>query len=391
MRMGSTTMKKSLILITLLSTFLLSEDSFEEFKNQQNSNYTQYQNRHQEEFKQYQKAHDEAFKEFSKELGKKWPQQNDKAELTTKTKFVEYSKDLNSKKTVDYEKKNISLEVIAKTEKEAKVKMGKMFDSLLKEDVKTAYKKDILENKIATKLNTPQAEVKSNEKIIADVITTKEKTEMANNLKNQDLIVVKHKGNFIYKANVQMPSDTTVRKAKSFKADVLKNANTQKVPAELIYAIMHSESSFNPMARSHIPAYGLMQIVPKSAGIDSYQYLYNKKKVLSSSYLYNSSQNIQIGSAYLHILYYRYLKKIEDPQSRLYCAIAAYNTGAGNVAKTFTGNTNINKAALTINKMSSDQVYKKLISNLPYNETRTYLKKVNDRVSAYNTLLKTTI
>ncbi|MGB3750247.1 MAG: transglycosylase SLT domain-containing protein, partial [Arcobacteraceae bacterium] len=338
-----------------------------------------------------QKAHNEAFREFTKELNEKWPQQNDKAELTTKTKFVEYTKDLGSKKIVDYEKKSIFFEVIAKTEKEAKARMEKMFDALLKEDIKSAYKKDLLEEKIATKLNTPRVEVKSNEKIIADIITTEEKNKMQNDLKKQALVVVKYKGNFIYKANIKLPSDTTIRKAQTFKSDVLKNASTQKIPAELIYAIMHSESSFNPMARSHIPAYGLMQIVPKSAGIDSYQYLYNKKKVLSSSYLYNSSQNIQIGSAYLHILYYRYLKKIEDPQSRLYCAIAAYNTGAGNVAKTFIGNTNINKAALTINKMSSDQVYKKLISNLPYNETRTYLKKVNDRVSAYNTLLKTTI
>jgi len=154
---------------------------------------------------------------------------------------------------------------------------------------------------------------------------------------------------------------------------------------------MHSESSFNPMARSHIPAFGLMQIVPRSAGIDSYQYLYKKKRVLSSAYLYNASKNITIGSGYLHVLYYRYLKKIKNPQSRLYCAIAAYNTGAGNVAKTFIGNRNINKAATTINKLTPQQVYNKLISNLPYNETRKYLKKVNDRVSAYNKLLKTTI
>jgi len=154
---------------------------------------------------------------------------------------------------------------------------------------------------------------------------------------------------------------------------------------------MHSESSFNPMARSHIPAFGLMQIVPRSAGVDSYQYLYNKKRILSSSYLYNSENNIKIGSAYLHILYYRYLKKIKNPQSRLYCTIAAYNTGAGNVARTFIGSTNINKAAQTINSMSPDAVLKTLMRKLPYNETKKYLKKVNDRVSAYNKLLKTTI
>ena len=105
---------------------------------------------------------------------------------------------------------------------------------------------------------------------------------------------------------------------------------------------------------------------------------------MSSSYLYSSNNNITIGSAYLHVLYYRYLKKIKDPQSRLYCAIAAYNTGAGNIAKAFIGNTNISKASRTINKMTPNQVYKRLMKKLPYNETKKYLKKVSDRVSAYN-------
>jgi len=266
-----------------------------------------------------------------------------------------------------------------------------MFNDLFKEDVKTAYRKDLLEKKIIKKLKKKRKPVTSNRKLIADMINAQEKRAMRNKLRKQNLVIVKHKGKFIYKANVKMPPNSMIRKAKTFKKDVIKNANKQQIPPELIYAIMHSESSFNPMARSHIPAFGLMQIVPRSAGIDSYQYLYKKKRVLSSAYLYNASKNITIGSGYLHVLYYRYLKKIKNPQSRLYCAIAAYNTGAGNVAKTFIGNTNINRASTTINKLTPQQVYNKLVSNLPYNETRKYLKKVNDRVSAYNKLLKTTL
>ena len=152
---------------------------------------------------------------------------------------------------------------------------------------------------------------------------------------------------------------------------------------------MHSESSFSPMARSYIPAFGLMQMVPRSAGIDSYRYLYGEKKMLSSYYLYNSNNNIKIGSAYLHILYFKYLKKIKNPQSRLYCTIAAYNTGAGNVAKVFSGTTNINKASRGINKLSSDQVYKQLMRKLPYHETKKYLSKVSKRVSSYQKIIGT--
>jgi membrane-bound lytic murein transglycosylase C len=384
-------MKKLLLTTILLCSSNVFAESFSDFKKQQEQSYGNYKQTMEEEFKAYQKAYDDAFKEFSKALGKKWPTKDGTADVTTKNKFVEYDKNLNSKKVIDYDKKEISLEVIADTVVEARKKLESMFTNLLKEDVAEASKKDILENKIAEKLNKQRKPVESNQKLIADIITVQEKMQMKKNLKKQNLIVVKHNGKFIYKANVKMPPDSMIRKARVFKENVIKNANKQKIPAELIFAIMHSESSFNPMARSHIPAFGLMQIVPRSAGIDSYQYLYNKRRVLSSSYLYNANNNITIGSAYLHVLYFRYLKKIKNPQSRLYCAIAAYNTGAGNVAKTFIGNTNINRAANTINNMSSEQVYRKLISNLPYNETRIYLKKVNDRVSAYDKLLKTTL
>jgi len=389
--MGGTTMKKLLIIVGLLFLTNGIADQFSDFKKQQEAGYSLYKKTIEEQFLEYRKAHQEAFNEFSKEIEEKWPNYNGKAVLSTKNRYVEYAKNLNSKKIVDYAKKNISLEVIATTQEEAKKKLAVMFDNLLKETVKTAHKKDLLEKKIAVKLKKPLKVVTSNKQLIADILTAREKASMKDTLQNQDLTVVKYKGKFIYKANVKMPADSMIRKAKTFKKEVLANSQKQEIPAELVFAIMHSESSFNPMARSHIPAFGLMQIVPKSAGVDSYQYLYKKKKILSSEYLYDSSKNITIGSGYLHILYYRYLRKITNPQSRLYCTIAAYNTGAGNVAKTFIGNRNINKAAITINKLTPKQVYTKLMSNLPYNETKKYLKKVNDRVAAYNKLLETSL
>lgn len=387
--MGGTKMKNIIIALTLICVVSLNALSFEEYQKQQNSSYTKYKDDLEKEFRAYKKAHEEAFKEFSKELGKVWPEK--KPIVSSQHKYVEYSKDLTQRKSIDYKKKEINIEVVAKNEKEAKEKIKKMFEATLKDDVKTAFKKDILEKKIAKKLKKKRVAPKSNQKLIADIINAQQKQRLQQEVQAKKLQKVKYKGKFIYKANVKLPADSTIKKAKQFKSKVLKESTRQKIPAELIYAIMHSESSFNPMARSHIPAFGLMQIVPRSAGIDSYQYLYKKKKVLSSSYLYNSNNNITIGSAYLHVLYFRYLKKIKDPQSRLYCAIAAYNTGAGNVAKAFIGNTNINRASTKINNMSSDKVLSTLMKSLPYNETKKYLKKVNDRVSAYNKLLKTTL
>lgn len=152
----------------------------------------------------------------------------------------------------------------------------------------------------------------------------------------------------------------------------------------LVFAIIETESAFNPLARSPVPAFGLMQIVPRSAGLDATQVLFGKPRILAPSYLYNAEKNIEIGIIYLELLFERYLAGIEDPQSRLYCAIAAYNTGAGNVFRAFTGRTRPRAAFAEINARTPDDVYRHLIRKLPYRETRSYLAKVVTRMAKYD-------
>jgi membrane-bound lytic murein transglycosylase C len=126
-----------------------------------------------------------------------------------------------------------------------------------------------------------------------------------------------------------------------------------------------------------------MQIVPNSAGKDVQKLIYKRNRAPSSSMLFKPDINIQHGCAYLHILNYRYLKSIKNKAAREHCCIAAYNTGAGNVARAFTGKTNVNSAAKIINRMSADEVYRHLRKNLKYKEARDYVKRVNDHKSLY--------
>lgn len=182
---------------------------------------------------------------------------------------------------------------------------------------------------------------------------------------------------------IKLPSGSMAVKAKTYIDTVTKYAIKHKVEPALILAVMQTESAFNPMARSYVPAYGLMQIVPKSAGLDASEFVFGKQEILSPSFLYNGENNISMGAAYIHILNYRYLKSITNEKSRLYCVIAAYNTGAGNVARAFTGKTNINKAANKINAMTSENVYKQLLRNLPHDETKNYVKNVTERIQLY--------
>ncbi len=173
------------------------------------------------------------------------------------------------------------------------------------------------------------------------------------------------------------------RLAVNYADAVLRDAHRHEVPPSLLLAIMQAESAFNPRATSHIPAYGLMQIVPRSAGLDAYDFVHGMMRLLGPEYLYDPNNNIELGSAYLWILNGRYLRSIEHPESRRYCVIAAYNTGAGNVARAFSGTTSVKAAAPIINALSPDDVFARLESDLPFDETKAYLVKVNTARETY--------
>lgn len=160
------------------------------------------------------------------------------------------------------------------------------------------------------------------------------------------------------------------------------------VPESLIMAIMHTESHFNPLAQSPIPAYGLMQVVPQTAGFDVVQMIYDVPPILSPTFLMNEQNNIRFGTAYLNILYYRYLSKVTNEKSRAYLTIAAYNTGPSNVARTFVNNAKLSEAIPLINDLTDKEVLDRLLNYAPALETRHYLAKVIAREKFYEKTMK---
>ncbi len=180
----------------------------------------------------------------------------------------------------------------------------------------------------------------------------------------------------VHYVQIKMVSGYQNRQAKNYKTDVEKYATKFNVSKSLIYAIIKTESAFNPFAVSHVPAYGLMQIVPRTAGVDASELVRGNKTPPTKEYLFQSSKNIEMGTAYLHIVSSRYLKKITDPVKREYATISSYNGGAGNVFKTFSGTTSPTKAIEKINSLSTAEVFRMLKENHPHAETRNYLTKV---------------
>ena len=151
----------------------------------------------------------------------------------------------------------------------------------------------------------------------------------------------------------------------------------------IIMAMVHTESAFNPMAASGASAYGLMQLVPSSGAREAYRWLHSKDMAPTPDYLMRPRENIELGTAYLRILQERMFEGVEHPTSRLYCAVAAYNGGAGNVGRTFTGRKSVQTSLDKINTSSPEQVLQKLRTAAPHEETRDYVRRVFERTQLY--------
>jgi len=164
-----------------------------------------------------------------------------------------------------------------------------------------------------------------------------------------------------------------VRAAK-FRPLVAEAASRFGVSRNLIYAIIRVESDFNPYAINTVPAVGLMQVVPQTAGADVQAYLTGKAGEPTKAFLFDPQNNITYGTAYLHLLAKRYLVGVGDSLSREYCIIAAYNGGAGALLKTF--HRDKGRAVRAINSRPPLAVYETIVQRHAASETRDYLKKV---------------
>jgi len=397
----------SLLIALLASSSLFHDaaraDDFADFQKEGKSfvqgekrGFVQYKRELQSDFAQYKRIVREESARYRTEVAKHWKD----PEVSDRRKWVEYSPDFKIKRVVDFEQSEVRIEVLAaKGQEIASGRFRKILTDLLSEDQQTAFKRDSLAQKIEDRLAKQAKHVKSatvaKEPILAPDVPqgqpkTQAVTRTVDRLMKDAVIEVRPSGvrdtPTLIALKAPIPAGIASKKAERYKSKVDHFAKKQDIAGALVLAVIHTESDFNPMARSSAPAYGLMQIVPQSAGQDATEYLYGKPYVLSPSFLYNDDNNINIGTAYLHILYHNYLKEIRDPESRLYCAIAAYNTGAGNMARAFTNGRNLSGAIGIINRKTPTEVYEALINRLPYAETRDYLRKVSGRLKQYQRL-----
>ncbi|MBQ2852813.1 MAG: DUF3393 domain-containing protein [Bacteroidales bacterium] len=397
-------MKKISLILVLLCCNILNaqtESEFEKYKREQEaamkmmaSNDSASIANLEKEYQEYIKAEQEAYDNFVKEMSAMWG--GDNVVESTNKDWVEYSDDGTSRSKVDFEKGEVTLEIIvtpdeSKSEevienkvedkiKELLISRGKTKDyDTPKEKAVPLQETPVLENQV----QTPSGETISNNNIEEGVKEIVKETEIVKEeIKGDDgetreVVVVK----------LDLAPNHIKTRAEKYKEEVEKYCRKYDVEPALAYAVMQTESSFNPKAKSYVPAYGLMQIVPASAGKDCAQSLKKSFSKPTANYLYEPENNIEMGVHYLYLLRKRYYTKVEKPDSRDLCVIASYNTGAGNVARALRGDTKISKAIPQINEMSYDELFKYFEKKL-LPETQNYIRKVTERMNDFRKWMK---
>lgn len=130
----------------------------------------------------------------------------------------------------------------------------------------------------------------------------------------------------------------------------------------LVYSVVKAESGFDPEAKSHAGAVGLMQLTP-----DTFEWLQGRQEqdeAYKSEDLYTPEINIRYGCSFLALLLEKY--------GSLRTALCAYNAGIGTV-----------NGWLEDPKVSKDG---SSLDAIPYGETEKYVDAVLENYRHYQKL-----
>jgi len=319
---------------------------------------------------------------YSGFIGKIWGDENVK--LSGKKRFTQYSDDMNARESVDFEKGTVTIEMVADENEDVSPEvLQQRLDALKSESKSQAIGKDpvaALSQKYMRKKgligDAPPAD--GGEKFVEGLVG-KGRVEKGQ-IEEKRITTGDGKAKKIVSVTIPMVPNRLEVLATRYRGTVEAYAQENRVPPSYIFGTIQTESYFNPLAVSHVPAYGLMQIVPTTAGVDAYEALYGKKRIVSPDFLYDEQNNIMMGSKYIQIIREQYLMGIENEESLTYCTATAYNAGIGSLIRSFTGNKSDRSAAIAkINSMTPGQVYEHLrTSPALTEEARNYVQKMRN-------------
>ncbi len=145
---------------------------------------------------------------------------------------------------------------------------------------------------------------------------------------------------------------------------VSRYCTASNVEESLAFALIKAESSFSPAVRSPVGAIGLMQLMPATAR----ETAKNLGETLNITTLTTPEVNVRLGTRHLKELFQRFDGNVVN-------VIAAYNAGSSPV----------HRWRKAFGHLREDE----FIENIPYPETREYVKKVLAGREVYRRLYTT--
>ena len=345
-----TTLERVIALSFLGVCLMLSQEKseqqrFEEFKKAERSGVQQqdyaYLKFKAEETARYKKYYDEQqqrFKEYVAGIERMWGKE--KVDTSSSKRYVGYDKDFSARRSVDFEHGRAKVEVLVDVkDAEDPAKVKKAVETEIVKMLKDKGADDpLVSRELAQTLQTPilakQVEGKDGNAVTPENAQQFASTVALGSTIHRDEITGKDgKKRINVSASFPLVPDHVKQRASEFRTMIQKQSKRFNLDPRLVFATVHTESYFNPKARSGAPAYGLMQLVPTSGARSAYLFVYKEDKLLTPEYLYLPQNNVELGAGLLNLMMTKDFKDIKDEKSRVYCAIAGYNTGPGNVAR----------------------------------------------------------
>lgn len=147
-----------------------------------------------------------------------------------------------------------------------------------------------------------------------------------------------------------------------YRDDVVRNANERGLDPYHVAALIRQESEFNPSAKSHANAYGLMQLIPSTGRMLGRQ---QGLGAISTWSLLQPGINIRLGTEYLK-------QQLANWNDDWYKTLAAYNAGPGRVKEWLSWSTFREPA--------------EFVESIPFTETREYVQAVLRNADFYREL-----
>ncbi len=365
------------ILIFIVTVALGQKDDFEEERRLQDQQWEELTREGEDLFIETEQAwnkmlqeQQEAWERMVAEINRIWLD----SLTTTKKEWVDYSDQYSTRSYVNFEKGDMVLATMIKT---SETRVAELSKERIRRQLAKVLSSD---NPSGRSILAGQIVDSRGQSVTPQTLDRYLNEEIFPKLRRDRQPIMGKDGVSRYKLSVpiKMIPDHTMVRARPYVPEVKRQSQRFRLRPELVMAVMHTESYFDPLARSHVPAYGLMQLVPIYGAREAYRHVYGRDRILPANYLYQPTYNIELGTAYLNLLIYKHFATERNPVKNLYFSICGYNWGPTAIHR------KIIRRYPTSN-MTPEQVYMVLRQRAPQ-ETRDYLQRVTQRMPMYQPL-----